>query len=185
MKPIIASLLLITASAAHAQASNDVRPPNAAPQKRVNQPTAGQSTPKQGYPAAPPQAQAVPQHKHGDRHHDRRTPVVAAPVYQRPIYSRPIYQQPVYVQPVYNHRHHHRRHYDTPASYWVPAHNVWRRGAWVTIPAYYQANYVPAMPDIYYEAEPDYFSPGFVWVRGHWSWSGFEWHWNIGQWVAR
>jgi hypothetical protein len=136
----------------------------------------------------------------------RSKPAVAQSAYQQPIYQQPIYQQPRIVQPTYQqsavrqvawqepayiqpsryeHRHHHHnvRYYNLP-QYWVPAHTIWRAGAWINVPAFYADAFVPPMPDAFFETGPDYEAPGYVWVRGHWTWGGFSWIWRAGQWLV-
>lgn len=99
---------------------------------------------------------------------------------------------------VYHHEHRrrhdhprygHYRHYDNypvqpaPARYWVPAHQVWRSGVWLTIPGFYNTSYVEPIPPEVYEVQPRHVYPGWLWVRGHWHWSGGNWRWAPGIWV--
>jgi hypothetical protein len=90
----------------------------------------------------------------------------------------------------YDHpRYGHSRHYDNypvhsaPARYWVPAHQVWRAGAWLTVPGFYSASYVEPIPPEVYEVQPRHVYPGWLWVRGHWHWNGGNWQWARGIWV--
>ncbi len=66
--------------------------------------------------------------------------------------------------------------------YWVPAHNIWRGGVWVTVPGFYTSYYVGPIPAPYYEPEPRWTYPGWIWVRGHWRWGGIQWIWTPGTW---
>jgi hypothetical protein len=75
-------------------------------------------------------------------------------------------------------------HYDQPqARYWVPAHQIWRGGVWMTSPGFYTNSYVAPMPAPLYEPQPRVVSPGWLWVRGHWAWGGVEWSWAPGIWI--
>ena len=111
-------------------------------------------------------------------------------------YGGPVYQQrggyyvpaPAQYPSEYRHHHRHRDHYyQTPrrATYWVPSHQVWRGGIWVSLPGYYNESYVPPMPALVYEQTPRYAHPDFIWVRGHWAWGGISWIWNGGRWIGR
>jgi hypothetical protein len=80
-----------------------------------------------------------------------------------------------------NHNHH---YYDQPqARYWVPAHQIWRGGVWMTSPGFYTTSYVAPIPAPLYEPQPRVVSPGWLWVRGHWAWGGVQWSWAPGVWV--
>jgi hypothetical protein len=84
----------------------------------------------------------------------------------------------------HGHGHHRNSHYDQPqARYYVPAHQVWRGGVWMTVPGFYTTNYVAPIPAPLYEPQPRYVTPGWLWVRGHWGWGGVEWNWAPGAWV--
>lgn len=75
-------------------------------------------------------------------------------------------------------------HYDQPqARYWVPAHQIWRGGVWMTSPGFYTNSYVAPIPAPLYEPQPRIVSPGWLWVRGHWAWGGVEWSWAPGIWI--
>ena len=119
-------------------------------------------------------------------------------------YGGPVYQQrggyyvpaPVQAEPEYRHHHHHRhrdrdrdrdyQYRSAPrATYWVPSHQVWRGGIWVSLPGYYNESYVPPMPAVVYEPIPRYAHPDYIWVRGHWAWGGISWIWNGGRWIGR
>jgi hypothetical protein len=81
-------------------------------------------------------------------------------------------------------RNHGNGHYDQPqARYYVPAHQIWRGGVWMTVPGFYTTNYVAPIPAPLYEPQPRYVSPGWLWVRGHWAWGGVEWNWAPGVWI--
>ena len=95
---------------------------------------------------------------------------------------------PIQFERGHGHGHRHHRHYyrEAPrATYWVPSHQIWRSGIWVSLPGFYSDNYVPAMPAVVYEPAPRYAHPDFIWVRGFWAWGGVTWIWNRGHWVGR
>ena len=126
--------------------------------------------------------------KPNNKHYDRG---YGGPVYQQ----RGGYYVPAQVQaePEYRHHHHHHRHRDRdyyyrsapPTTYWVPSHQVWRGGIWISLPGYYNESYVPPMPALVYEPIPRYAHPDYIWVRGHWAWGGISWIWNGGRWIGR
>jgi hypothetical protein len=83
------------------------------------------------------------------------------------------YARPVYHGAVYNHRPSYSYGYGRGYGYgygggyyrpaWGGAHyyNYWRRPALIV--------------------EPYSVMPGYIWVRGHWSWNGYEWMWQPGH----
>jgi hypothetical protein len=85
---------------------------------------------------------------------------------------------------VVNNRGYSHVEYEQPAArYWVPAHQIWRGGVWMTVPGFYTASYVAPIPAPLYEPQPRYVSPGWLWVRGHWAWGGLEWTWAPGTYI--
>ena len=134
------------------------------------------------------------------------TLIIASPVLANPNnkhydrgYSSPGYQQRVeYYEPApvqyehgrrhghgHGHGHNKHRYQEAPrAVYYVPSHQVWRGGIWITLPQVYSDSYVPPMPAVGGERIPRYAHPDFVWVRGFWSWGGVAWVWNRGHWAG-
>jgi hypothetical protein len=53
------------------------------------------------------------------------------------------------------------------------------------VPGRYVAVAVPPMPAPIVEAVPVAPAPGYVFIRGHWRWTGAGWMWVRGAWVLR